>query len=100
MASLDTNPLATWSYGLSASSKDAPDLPRWQSITAEHVRPAITDAVKAVNLEIDAIEKKLSESKTPVSTWEEIEEYDLRVLQTCATAKTSEKHTTTCNPTS
>ena len=72
MASLDTNPLATWSYGLSASSKDAPDLPRWQSITAEHVRPAITDAVKAVNLEIDAIEKKLSESKTPVSTWEEI----------------------------
>jgi hypothetical protein len=52
---LDANPLASWSLGRDASG-DKPDLPKWSSITAEHVKPAITAAVAAANAEIDAIE--------------------------------------------
>jgi hypothetical protein len=37
----------------------APDLPRWSSITAEHIRPAITAAVDAATAELDAIEVRV-----------------------------------------
>ena len=47
----------------------SPDLPKWSSITPEHVRPAITDAVAAANAEIDAIEATFAEKKP--TTWEE-----------------------------
>lgn len=70
MASLAENPLASWTYGLGEKAGAAPDLPKWSSITAEHVRPAITAAVEAANAEIDAIEAKLTE--TPATSWEEI----------------------------
>ena len=46
MASLAENPLASWTYGLGEKAGAAPDLPKWSSITAEHVRPAITAAVE------------------------------------------------------
>ena len=52
---LTANPLASWSFGRSPPS-DAPDLPKWSSITPEHVKPAIMAAVDKVNAEIDAIE--------------------------------------------
>ena len=45
---LTANPLASWSFGRSPPS-DAPDLPKWSSITPEHVKPAIMAAVDKVN---------------------------------------------------
>lgn len=55
MASLSENPLASWKMGRVAGG-GSPDLPKWSSITAEHIRPAITAAVDAATAEIDAIE--------------------------------------------
>lgn len=55
MASLSENPLASWKMGRVAGGA-APDLPKWSSITAEHIRPAITAAVEAATAEIDALE--------------------------------------------
>ena len=72
MATLEANPLASWTYGLGEKPGEAPDLPKWSSITAEHVKPAITAAVAAANAEIDAIEKRLAESESPPSTWAEL----------------------------
>ena len=72
MATLEANPLASWTYGLSEKAGEAPDLPKWSSITAEHVKPAITAAVAAANAEIDAIEKRLALAESPPSTWAEL----------------------------
>lgn len=66
---LTANPLASWSFGRSPPS-DAPDLPKWSSITPEHVKPAIMAAVDKVNAEIDAIEAELT--KTNPSSWCEL----------------------------
>ena len=55
MASLAENPLASWKMGR-VPGGGAPDLPKWSSITHEHIRPAITAAVDAATAEIDAIE--------------------------------------------
>ena len=66
---LTANPLASWSFGRSPPS-DAPDLPKWSSITPEHVKPAIMAAVDKVNAEIDAIEAELT--KTNPSSWSEL----------------------------
>ena len=66
---LTANPLASWSFGRSPPS-DAPDLPKWSSITPEHVKPAIMAAVDKVNAEIDAIEAELN--KTNPSSWCEL----------------------------
>ena len=72
MATLEANPLASWTYGLGEKAGEAPDLPTWSSITAEHVKPAITAALAAANAEIDAIEKRLAEAESPPSTWAEL----------------------------
>ena len=72
MATLEANPLASWTYGLGEKAGEAPDLPKWSSIKDEHVKPAITAAVAAANAEIDAIEKRLAESDAPPSTWAEL----------------------------
>jgi oligopeptidase A len=72
MATLEANPLASWTYGLGEKAGEAPDLPKWSSIKDEHVKPAITAAVAAANAEIDAIEKRLAEAESPPSTWAEI----------------------------
>jgi oligopeptidase A len=68
MATLESNPLASWTLGRAPGA--SPDLPKWSSITPEHVRPAITAAVAAANAEIDAIEASFAE-KTP-TTWAEL----------------------------
>ena len=68
MATLESNPLASWTLGRAPGA--SPDLPKWSSITPEHVRPAISDAVAAANAEIDAIEATFAEKKP--TTWEEL----------------------------
>lgn len=68
-STLAENPLASWSFGRKPSG-DAPDLPKWSSITPEHVKPAIMAAVDKVNAEIDAIETAFTES-TP-SSWSDL----------------------------
>ena len=70
-STLAENPLASWSFGRKPSG-DAPDLPKWSSITPEHVKPAIMAAVDKVNAEIDAIETAFTES-TP-SSWSDLME--------------------------
>jgi len=72
MATLEANPLASWTYGLGEKAGEAPDLPKWSSIKDEHVKPAITAAVAAANAEIDAIEKRLALAESPPSTWAEL----------------------------
>ena len=72
MATLEANPLASWTYGLGEKTGEAPDLPKWSSIKDEHVKPAITAAVAAANAEIDAIEKRLALAESPPSTWAEL----------------------------
>ena len=68
MATLESNPLASWTLGRAPGA--SPDLPKWSSITPEHVRPAITDAVAAANAEIDAIEATFAEKKP--TTWRRV----------------------------
>jgi len=71
-ADLSSNPLASWQLGKSAEQSSAPDLPRWNSITPEHVRPAIDAAVAEVTREIDAIEAALLENPNPPSDWKSL----------------------------
>jgi oligopeptidase A len=45
-----------------AGASAAPDLPKWSSITPEHIRPAIAGAVEAATAEIDTIEVRRARS--------------------------------------
>ena len=69
-SSLEENPLASWRLGRAQTAGGTPDLPRWNSIAPEHIRPAIAAAVDEALAEIEAIEvsaTRVNKKKTDVT---------------------------------